>query len=149
MVISKHLSVMFSLSLLLAGCTSSPPNDTAAVREEILQTEHAFARMADVEGIGKAFIAFAADEAILIRNSKAIEGKEAIMEYFAQRPDSGQTLSWEPRKIEVAASGDLAYSFGDFTYTRTDGSGERQVLEGNFCTIWKRQPDGSWKYVMD
>jgi ketosteroid isomerase-like protein len=144
-----QLILLISIIVLLFYQCSSPPASSETLIAEIEHTEQAFMQMAAESGIGQAFIEFAADDAILIRNAKAVEGKTAMKEYFLQNPDDGQTLVWAPRKIEVAQSGELAYSFGDFTFTQTDSAGSEQTFEGNFCTIWKRQPDGSWKFVMD
>jgi len=139
---------MFIVLFLILGCQTEGL-EPGELKSQIEETERAFAQMASEAGIHEAFLKYAADEAILIRNSRAVEGKPAIAEYFSQHTDEGQTLVWEPRKIEVALSGDLAYSFGDFTFTQIDSAGINQTLKGNFCTIWKRQPDGKWKFVVD
>lgn len=145
---SIHTLVLTTLLLAVYGCNTAPA-DAEKIKSEIAATERAFARMAAEKGIDKAFLSYAAEDAILIRNSQAVEGRASIEKYFSEQPDEGQSLSWTPRKIEVAASGELAYSFGDFAFTRIDDMGDEQILHGNYCTIWKRQPDGSWKFVVD
>ena len=43
-------------------------------KQEIVDTEHEFAEMAKNEGIAKAFLTFAADDAVLMRNNNLIIG---------------------------------------------------------------------------
>ena len=51
--------------------------------------------------------------------------------------------------IDVAASGDLAYSYGDYQFSALNENNEPVEASGIFHTVWKRQSDGSWKYVWD
>ena len=116
-------------------------------KEEIRQTEKAFADMVAEEGLHKAFVTFAADDAVLLRNDKLFMGKAAIDSLYAGYDSKG--LTWSPEHIEVAASGDLAYTYGYYTNTYTDEDGNEQQSTGVFHSVWKRQKDGSWKYVWD
>jgi uncharacterized protein (TIGR02246 family) len=53
-------------------------------------------------------------------------------------------------KVEVAASGDLAYTRGTYSMRSTDPQTQRPRTEtGNYLSIWRRQADGSWKIVED
>jgi ketosteroid isomerase-like protein len=124
-------------------------HDPDTLKAEIKTVEAAFNASVAKNGIHQGFLEFAADDAIMIRNSQATEGKPAIAARFTKSSDVGQRLTWAPRKIEVSRSGDLAYSFGDYTYMASDSLGHIDTLTGNFCTIWKRQPDGMWKFVVD
>ena len=65
------------------------------------------------------------------------------MEAFSQV--AGSPLSWEPLRAEIAASQDLGYTFG--RYALRDG--ETVKAYGVYVTVWKKQPDGSWKFVLD
>jgi ketosteroid isomerase-like protein len=116
-------------------------------KKEILETERAFAEMVANEGLHKAFTTFAADDAVLLRNNELIAGKEAIDTFYEGHDSKG--LSWIPDQIDVAVSGDLAYTYGHYTYTYTDKDGNPQESTGVFHTVWKRQRDGKWKYVWD
>ncbi|MCB0669614.1 MAG: DUF4440 domain-containing protein [Saprospiraceae bacterium] len=141
--------LFFALTVILSGACVREAPEASEVREEIRMVESAFNAAVAEKGIHQGFLDFAADDAILIRNSQAIEGKAAIASHYSKSSDTGQILTWSPRKIEVARSGELAYSFGDFTYIIQDSLDHRDTLTGNFCTIWKMQPDGSWKFVVD
>lgn len=105
--------------------------------------------MAQKEGIPKAFIFFAAEDAVINRNNKLYEGKKAIQQYFDQLPPSEATLTWKPEFVDVAASGDLAYTYGPYNYSGINAAGDTIQSTGVFHTVWKKQTDGGWKFVWD
>ena len=113
----------------------------------LINTDRDFSRMSMEKGLNAAFISYAADSVVKMRDGDfPIIGKQAMTEVYRSRPDSGMVLSWEPVKAEVSTSGDLGYTFGDWELhiLKTD-----TTLYGNYISIWKKQPDGSWKYVLD
>lgn len=152
-MIMKNLSALFLItSLLIPGC--QPANETVQMenwKEEIRQAEQDFAAMADQDGIKEAFLYFAADDAVLLRNDELYEGMEAIRSYLTQSEDTTwtQQLSWEPDFIKVSSSGDLAYTYGSYQYWRTRNGEDTTRASGIFHTVWERQDNGQWKYVWD
>jgi len=52
-------------------------------------------------------------------------------------------------KAEIARSGDLGYTYGNYEFITMDSLQKESKTYGNYVTIWKRQADGSWKYVLD
>lgn len=134
--------------LLIFGC-SSRTNLKELSAQEIRETEKAFAKMANEVGIDKAFIEFADESAVLNRNNILISGIDAIKEHFNSPTPKGTTLQWSPDFVEVSSSGDLGYTYGKFTYTRLDSAGNTLQSTGIFHTVWKKQEDGTWKYVWD
>lgn len=118
-------------------------------KQEIMETEKKFSELANSEGIEKAFIAYADDNAVLLRGDKLIEGKQAIQSHFKQLHGKNIQLSWSPNFVEVAKSGDLAYTYGNYSYTVIDSTGIKTESEGIFHTVWKRQSNGQWKFVWD
>ncbi|MCH4552923.1 YybH family protein [Aestuariibaculum lutulentum] len=116
-------------------------------KQEVLETEHRFSEMAQSEGMNKAFLYFASDDAILLRNEKLIKGKSAIAEYMVDSNSKG--LKWSPDFVDVASSGDLAYTYGTYSYTHQDTTGKDIITKGIFHTVWRRQSNGSWKFVWD
>lgn len=121
--------------------------DMEILKNEILETEQNFAKMVSEEGMYKAFVAFADEDAVILRNDSLIMGKRAIHLFYQNR--NYKTLSWKPDFIEVAASGDLAYTFGHYTFSFMDTIGHPQENRGVFHTIWKKQANGNWKFVWD
>ncbi len=148
----KLLQVLLALPLLYYSCNTNIKEDSIEKwKSEIIDTEHEFAKMAQKEGIPKAFLTYAAEDAVLMRNNSLIIGKEAIKEsYENKKSELGNvSLTWKPDFVEVASSGDLGYTYGKYVYTTTDSIGNTNVVEGVFHTVWKRQSDGKWKFVWD
>jgi len=117
--------------------------------QEIRDAEAGFCQQAKDQGIQEAFLAFAADEAVLNRGGQLIKGKTAIAGFFEAQGTPNYQLTWSPDFVDVAESGDLAYSYGKYLLTATDKDGKEIQSEGIFHTVWKRQSDGNWKYVYD
>ena len=70
-------------------------------------------------------------------------GKKALEAYFAGKEDF-KTLSWKPFTADASRSGDMGYTIGNWTLAAPD-----TTYHGNYYTIWKRQADGSWKWIYD
>jgi ketosteroid isomerase-like protein len=132
-------AVALLLSVALAACAHRPGPDALA---SVLQADRDFAARAAAAGVRDAFIEYAAADAILFRAGVGpIRGREAIGESFAAFGSA--TLTWSPEAGEVAAGGDLAYTWGWYAYT-ADGKSST----GNYVSIWRRI-DGRWRYVVD
>jgi ketosteroid isomerase-like protein len=142
--------LMIVLAILFTSCSSDNKNEIAKWKQEIVDTEHAFAEMAKTDGIPKAFTTFAAEDVVLLREGNLIKGKVELKESYAKKiPSGNETLTWSPDFVDVSSSGDLGYTYGKYTYNSTDSAGNVVSNEGIFHTVWKRQPDGTWKFVWD
>ena len=64
--------------------------------------------------------------------------------------DPAIALHFHAERVEVSASGDLAYTQGTYTFRSTDPHTHQPVEDhGSYVTTYRRQPDGSWKAVDD
>ncbi len=117
--------------------------------QEIMETETAFAKLALQKGVKEAFLAYAAEDAVLMRGSQLIKGKTEIAAYFDQQTYRRVQLVWAPDFIKVAKAGDLAYTYGRFTFEAINNEGNEIKSEGYFHTVWQRQPNGEWRFVWD
>ena len=112
--------------------------------DEIIKADEAFSEMSRKSGMKTAFIEYIDNEGILLRpNHPPIAGADAI-EFLSQVNDSSYTLTWVPRGGEMATSGNLGYTYGIYTLEMKD-----TVLRGTYVSIWKKQKDGKWKFVLD
>jgi uncharacterized protein (TIGR02246 family) len=100
---------------------------------------------------GKVVTHFAPDATVMLPGQAPIQGLEAIRAGVGKAMDDPAfSLTFNSDKVDVAASGDLAVSRGDFTLKSTDAATKAPVtLTGSFVTVYKPQPDGSWKAVWD
>jgi ketosteroid isomerase-like protein len=133
--------------LILAACKQTVNIDTA--RNEILQTEKAFEKMASEKGLAEAFYYFADENAAIIRgNDSLIIGKENIRYYYDKNANPNAKLSWTPDFIGVSDCGTLGYTYGKYVYSIQDTSGKSIDRTGIFHTVWKKQ-NKDWRYVWD
>lgn len=116
-------------------------------RKEVLSTDRAFSAMSAEKGTNAAFLHYAATDAVKLQEGTfPVIGLNALRESFQSVSDSGFRLTWEPVKTEVSQSCDMAFTFGNYEledFTR------RQIRYGNYVTIWRKQKDGSWRWVLD
>lgn len=149
---NKILYFVIVSTILVFGCNPNlTDNEIEQWKNEIIDTEKAFAEMVEKEGIPKAFLFFAADEVVLMRNNKLIIGRKAMEGKFTDSEINYEetSLVWKPDFVDVSASGDLGYTYGKFVYTTPDSLGILKDIDGVFHTIWKRQPNGNWRFVYD
>jgi uncharacterized protein (TIGR02246 family) len=69
--------------------------------------------------------------------------REALSAFLALRP----TFNLEVRK--VLQTGDIALSFADWTLSGTGPDGEAIEMAAQTSDVLRRQPDGSWRIVID
>ncbi len=148
---SEWKPVVAAIFLALGShACSTPPADLSEVAQaEILQAEADFAAMAQKEGVPSAFETFAAEDGVIHRNNLIIEGKQAIADFYHNGNWKNTTLNWVPDKVVASKSGDLGYTYGRFLYSTQDSTGQTNTVEGIFHTVWKKQPDGHWRFVWD
>ena len=99
------------------------------------------------EGMFRAFLFYMAEDGVILRdNSFPSKGKEALRERFAGKSDTSFVLSWDPLYEKISESGELGYTYGIHT-TLEKATG--QITKGTYITVWQKQTDGSWKFVLD
>ena len=148
LLINKLCLIVFILSASLAASAQTAKEKAI---KEITKAENDFSAMASEKGIEAAFTYFAASNAIIKRgNDSLIYGKSAITNFYANNVFKKATLKWSPDFTDASESGNLGYTFGKYTWQLKDDQGKIvQESAGIFHSVWKKQPDGSWKFVWD
>ncbi|HRE41370.1 MAG TPA: hypothetical protein PLG90_08535 [Ignavibacteria bacterium] len=119
--------------------------------ENMIQTDKEFSRMSEEKGFPEAFIHYA-DENVIKMNpgSPAIIGIDELKKVYSEPlPNDKIKLKWEPYKAEISTSGDLGFTFGNWEMNTLTKTGADTVIYGVYVSIWKKQKDGSWKYILD
>ena len=130
--------------LLLASCKQKGNLSKRKSTEEIIKADEAFSDLSKKEGMKRAFLEYIDDEGILLRPAHPpIVGANAI-DFLSQVNDSSYTLTWSPAGAGIAVSKDLGYSYGIYRLELKD-----TVLRGTYVSIWKKQKDGTWKFILD
>lgn len=141
----KKLICCWLLILTFAGIAAAQKNLN---KEEarLFQTEIEFAKLSQIKGVSAAFSAYFAEDSILLpHNGNPVSGKDAIVKYLGD----GFTLAWKPLRAEVAKSGDIGYTYGTAETRWIDKDGKPQVRYGKYMSVWRKQPDGAWKVIVD
>jgi len=134
---------VLAFALLLTACSTNRSELGGAV---LLETDLAFSALSEEKGMVEAFLTYADEEVIKLQDKAfPLWGKKAMQDAYSELTDSTFTLTWVPLKAEIAASNDFGYTFGNWTLVRSNGT----TVYGNYVSIWKKQADGSWKYVLD
>lgn len=129
---------------ILGACTSSKTDLRKLATDEIIKTDLAMSEMATKDGFFKALLHYAEDSVIFPREGKLpLMNKAEAQEAWGDKPVI-TAITWKPVRAEVAESGDFGYTFGFSTYQDAD-----TTTYTNYCTIWRKQKDGTWKYVFD
>ena len=145
-------SLLLLAPLALVACNKAAPKaDTAAIEQQLLQNEAKW-NQAYAERDAEALASMYADDAALANpGDRLVKGAAGIREAtksFAEDPNL--KVTFEANRVQVAASGDLAYTRGHYAITMTDPSTDRpDTSSGYYLTVWQKQADGSWKAVED
>jgi ketosteroid isomerase-like protein len=148
---NKRLLLLMLPIFWSCSCSNTDKGSVESWKGEILQAERDFSAMSEREGMQAAFLHFAAEDVVVDRGDELLFGKPALEEYMGSRPAGArdELLSWAADFADVSQSGDLGYTYGRYTYSYTDSTGTRVENRGVFHTVWKRQEDGSWRFVWD
>jgi ketosteroid isomerase-like protein len=126
------------------GVAAPQKVDVAAELSSVVAAERAFSKLAGERGTRAAFLAYMTDDAVVFGPAGSDNGKKV----WTARPDRPGLLSWEPVFADVARSGDMGYTTGPWEF-RPKGPADKPVAFGEFFTVWAKQPDGTWKWVLD
>jgi len=140
----------FYMTLLLAICSCHQRIDRAAEGERLMQTSREWAKAAAARDVDKT-VGYWADDAVLISAGQpTLKGKAAIRRMVEESfRTPGFRISWQPQSAVVSENGDLAYLLENSQIAFTDSSGKLHETQNKAVTIWRKQPDGSWKDVVD
>jgi uncharacterized protein (TIGR02246 family) len=143
------------LVLLLAGCSQAPPPappDTRVADEKAIRDgEVAWSSDWATKDLDKILSHYADDGTLMVPDMPMMKGKDAIKPGLTGLlMDKNVSLSFVTSTAEVAKGGDLAYTQGTYSMTRTDPKTKKVVTEkGKYVTVYKKQADGSWKAIED
>ena len=102
------------------------------------------------KGIMEAFYFYADSNAIIKReNDTLINGREAIRKYYSAPFYTQASVTWSPDFTDASEQGDMGYTYGKYTWKTKDSTGAMNEYKGVFHTVWRKQADGSWKFVWD
>lgn len=131
------------LASLLSATTFASGEPLTPAQRELVEAERAFVRLAAERGFRDSFFEFFAEEGIGF-NPHPMRMKANL----ANQPSAPGPwgVVWAPVYGDIAAAGDLGWNTGPLVI---EGRGDKPDGHGLFFSVWKRQPDGSWRVVLD
>jgi ketosteroid isomerase-like protein len=148
--------VLVALTLLACAQRTTPvaeeavttEADAAAFEAAVLDTwvtYSATVKAGDVDG----WIALWDDAGVRMPpNVPAVHGKPAIKEGASGRFDIAEFEEFTINNEEVQVLGYFGFARGNYSFVML-AEGDPVPYEGKYLTIFKRQPDGSWKIYRD
>ncbi|MGH8131603.1 MAG: TPR end-of-group domain-containing protein [Steroidobacteraceae bacterium] len=131
--------------LMVVSLTTSLAGDEGltSAQQELVDAERAFVRLAAERGFRDSFFTYFADDGIAF-NPHPFKVRASL----ANQPSSGGPMgaAWAPVYGDIAAAGDLGWNTGPLVFEGEVGKPDRY---GMFFSVWKRQPDGTWRVVLD
>ncbi|MGH6962825.1 MAG: nuclear transport factor 2 family protein [Dongiaceae bacterium] len=148
----KCLGLLLSVGLL-AACAKPGPEapavDLAAEAQAIRDRSAEWLKLAQARDIAGIVNTILTADAVTLSDGNIRKGSAEIQSgveaEMAAMPAA--TISWNSDDVKVAASGDLAYERGSFSFD-PDGAGEKAADNGEFVTVWSKV-DGTWRAVVD
>ncbi|MDB5457373.1 MAG: nuclear transport factor 2 family protein [Caulobacter sp.] len=126
------------IAAALATVLGAPALAAPAATAPVVAAERAFAADGLALGAKAAFLKHSAANAIVIQPDP-VNAHQAL----SAQPDGpkGPPLVWWPVWAGISRGGDLGFTSGPYTVDGKPG--------GHYFTVWKKQPDGGWKWIFD
>jgi ketosteroid isomerase-like protein len=169
----RNLAFVIASGLLAAGAAAQPdaaerlamvsppsmqvPTPAAALPPPASPADAAAARAAIESANDQWLVAFrkddgaslariyAPDASLFPPTTASLEGRDRIVEYFRAQRKAGMAEA-SLKTLDVVLAGDVAYEVGTYGFRFGQTDGDASGDSGRYFTIWKAQPDGSWRY---
>lgn len=149
------MKVLLKLALVLAvlaipiGCP--PGTNTEADEHAIRDTEKQWNQDFASKDIDKLALYYAEDAVLMGPGMAPSVGRESVRSTLKQMvADPALSLKFAAAKIDVAESGELAYSRGAYVMTMTDPQTKKVIHDrGSYVTAYRKGADGKWRAVAD
>ena len=117
--------------------TASPAADLQRARDALIAAERSFPTTSD------RYTGMLAPDARVYRDGKMpIVGEQSFRTVLNSEKES---FSWKFQSSGISKSADLGYTYGT---AETSSAGAKAETK-NYLRIWKRQPNGQWRVVLD
>ncbi|MFC0590127.1 hypothetical protein ACFFF7_11930 [Novosphingobium aquiterrae] len=127
--------VAASIALSPALARDRDPGRGYANPSAVIAAEIAFAKLAAEKGQWTAFRATATKDAVMFEPHMVL-----AQDWLKTRIDPPKSVAWQPHQV---------WSSCDGSYAVTRGAWQREGSTGYFTTVWQRQKDGKYKWIMD
>ena len=144
------VGLLVILPLLLTTCATMAKTDVGAFRRAVEEIWEKYSE-ALTNGDPDLFVAIHAEDVVkMAPGAPAGMGSQAVEKRIRGGLEAMVFEDFSIKLEEVEAFGDLGFARGTYTYTATvRANGQTIKFDGKYLTVFKKQPDGSWKIYRD
>lgn len=114
-------------------------------REAIDQTNTHFVTNFNKGDVAAAAGVYTQDAIVLPPGRPSVAGRDAIREFWVAAAQQLGVTGVTLQTSELQLAGDTAFEVGSYTLSGREGL----LDEGKYIVVWRRQPDGAWKWHRD
>jgi uncharacterized protein (TIGR02246 family) len=151
---------LLTISLLAGGCqryehgagngaaNTNTTGDADSAKDAIKAVEANMTKAGEAKDSAALASSYASD-AVFAIPGRTVHGSDAIGKSLASDLQD-PAFKFESTNERTDTSGDLGYTTGSYKVTYTDSKTKKVVNgTGSYLTVFRKQPDGSWKAVAD
>ena len=135
------MNYFFSIFFLTAFSSLSHAQQSTA---DLLRAERNFAAFSVQQGTKAAFLHYADSAGLVFERGKAVNA----IATWNKKQDRPGILNWHPVYGFMAAAGDLGFTTGPWTF-QPKTSSDSVVARGQFNSVWHKNSQGEWKFLLD
>ena len=146
----------FAALVLAAGCAPPPPPpppafDAGAEGDKLLKRDVEWAALATTGKDADTVASYWSTDAVLYPDGQPLlKGRVAIRAFVAESYKTpGFKIHWVSEKPTFSPDGKLAYMPATEETTVPGPKGALMTIHGRGISIWRKDPDGVWRCVVD
>ena len=144
------MGLLAATCLSLLGCSEPRNASDASASDAVKAADASFQKAVAAKDLNQ-IVSFYADDAVLMPAAKPVlHGKAAITnEWKELLAIPAFQNSSKLAQVEVSASNDLAFTRGSYETRLTGEDGKLVTEPGKWLSVWRKQPDGSWRVAIE
>jgi uncharacterized protein (TIGR02246 family) len=148
--LAASAALLFGAGLSAAAIAQHPRSGARATAAAIRAIEDGWNRDWARKDVARLAAHYTRDAVLMAPGARMVGIAQIRAGLTQMTSDPALSLRFHAERVEVSASGDLAYTQGTYTFRSTDPRTHQPVEDhGSYVTTYRRQADGSWKAVDD
>jgi uncharacterized protein (TIGR02246 family) len=137
------------LAITSGAAASDPSARVTDARSRVREVDAARCAAMQARDLDRFSSLLSDDVAFFPDQMPVARGKAAVRELLAPFFDpKGPAMRCEPKTVDVARAGDLAYVTGTYDVTGTEAERSPTRGHGKYVTLWRRLRGGAWKLAI-
>jgi ketosteroid isomerase-like protein len=135
----------------ISQSSPSPSEKPSGVEQLLRDLDAQWAKAAAAKDVEQTIGYYSDDAIVLPPNATSAATKEAIRNVWKDMfAIPSLVISWQPTRVQVGKSGEMAWVRGTYELTMNDASGGKPIDDrGKYLEVWEKQTDGNWKCAAD